>query len=100
MKKRTTTSKNGKEKEQEIKKTNRDIWFTGIFFFLLFGAMMFYYGHFVQTEGRNMINNSYNSRQKLLTAKNYRGSIYSSDNEVLAETVVFAEMMTDTGGKQ
>ena len=89
MKKRTTTSKNGKEKEQEIKKTNRDIWFTGIFFFLLFGAMMFYYGHFVQTEGRNMINNSYNSRQKLLTAKNYRGTIYSADNEVLAETVVF-----------
>ena len=87
--KKIMTSKNGKEKEPEIKKTNRDIWFTGIFFFLLFGAMMFYYGHFVQTEGRNMINNSYNSRQKLLTAKNYRGSIYSSDNEVLAETVVF-----------
>ena len=87
--KKIMTSKNGKEKEQEIKKTNRDIWFTGIFFFLLFAAMMFYYGHFVQTEGRNMINNSYNSRQKLLTAKNYRGSIYSADNEVLAETVVF-----------
>ena len=87
--KKIMTSKNGKEKEPEIKKTNRDIWFTGIFFFLLFGAMMFYYGHFVQTEGRNMINNSYNSRQKLLTEKNYRGSIYSSDNEVLAETVVF-----------
>ena len=87
--KKIMTSKNGKEKEQEIKKTNRDIWFTGIFFLLLFGAMMVYYGRFVQTEGQNMINNSYNSRQKLLTAKNYRGSIYSADNEVLAETVVF-----------
>ena len=85
--KKTMTSKNGKEKE--FKKTNRDIWFTGIFFLLVFVAMMVYYGHFVQTEGQNMINNSYNSRQKLLTAKNYRGNIYSADHEVLAETVVF-----------
>ena len=81
------TSKNGKENER--KKTNRDIWFTGIFFGVLFVAMMSYYGYFVHTEGRNMINNSYNSRQKLLTAKNYRGNIYSADKEVLAETVVF-----------
>ena len=87
--KKNMTSKNGKEKEQELKKTNRDIWFTGIFFLLVFVAMMVYFGHFVHTEGQNMINNSYNSRQKLLTAKNYRGSIYSADNEVLAETVVF-----------
>ena len=83
------TSKNGKDKEKELKKTNRDIWFTGIFFMLVFVAMMVYFGRFVQTEGQNMINNSYNSRQKLLTAKNYRGFIYSADNEVLAETVVF-----------
>ena len=87
--KKNMTSKNGKEKEKELKKTNRDIWFTGIFFLLVFVAMMVYFGHFVHTEGQNMINNSYNSRQKLLTAKNYRGSIYSADNEVLAETVVF-----------
>ena len=87
MRKKTMTSKNGKENER--KKTNRDIWFTGIFFGVLFVAMMSYYGYFVHTEGRNMINNSYNSRQKLLTAKNYRGNIYSADKEVLAETVVF-----------
>ena len=91
MLKKTKNSKNGKEKEnKEInRKSNRDIWFTGIFFSLLFIAMMGYYGYFVHTQGSEMINNSYNSRQKMLTAKNYRGNIYSADHEVLAETVVF-----------
>ncbi len=89
LKKKTKTSLNGKEIEKKKKKTNRDIWFTGIFFSLLFFAMMGYYAYFVHTEGKNMINSSYNSRQKLLTAKNYRGTIYSADMEKLAETVVF-----------
>lgn len=82
------TSKCG-EKNKE--KTNRDIVFTGVFFSLIFLAMMGYYIHFVTTEGHEMINNSYNSRQKLLTEKNYRGTIYSSDLEVLAETLVLEE---------
>ena len=51
--------------------------------------MMGYYAHFVHTQGDEMINSSYNSRQKLLNAKNYRGTIYSADLEKLAETVVF-----------
>lgn len=33
-----------------------------------------------------MINNSYNSRQEILLSRNYRGTIYSRDGEVLAET--------------
>ena len=89
LKKKTKNSLNGKETEKVKKKTNRDIWFTGIFFSLLFVAMMGYYAHFVHTQGDEMINSSYNSRQKLLTAKNYRGNIYSADMEKLAETVVF-----------
>ncbi|MBR5596272.1 MAG: penicillin-binding protein 2 [Lachnospiraceae bacterium] len=89
MRKKTTTSKNGKFNEYKKKKTNRDIWFTGIFFFLVFIMMMGYYVKFVSTEGRQMINNSYNSRQKLLTDKNYRGAIISADNEILAETIIF-----------
>ena len=33
-----------------------------------------------------MINNSYNSRQEILLSRNYRGTIYSRDGDVLAET--------------
>lgn len=69
------------------KKSNRDIWFTGIFFSVLFLVMMGYYAHFVIVEGQDMINSSYNSRQKILTAKNSRGIIYSADMEKLAETI-------------
>ena len=87
-KKKSTTSLNGEEIQQDNKKTNRDIWFTGIFFSLIFVAMMGYYAYFVHTQGDEMINSSYNSRQKLLAAKNYRGTIYSADMEKLAETVV------------
>ena len=89
MWKKTKNSLNGKETEKVKKKTNRDIWFTGIFFSLLFVAMMGYYAHFVHTQGDEMINSSYNSRQKLLTAKNTRGTIYSADGQILAETVTF-----------
>lgn len=88
LKKKKKTS-NGIEIENVKKKSNRDIWFTGIFFSLVFIAMMGYYIHFVQTKGQDMINSSYNSRQKLLTAKNTRGTIYSADGQVLAETVTF-----------
>ncbi len=85
------TKKTSKCGEKNKEKTNRDIVFTGVFFSLIFLAMMGYYIHFVTTEGHEMINNSYNSRQKLLTEKNYRGTIYSSDLEVLAETLVLEE---------
>ena len=90
-KKKTKTSLNGNETQKKVNKTNRDIWFTGIFFSLLFVAMMGYYAHFVHTKGDEMINSSYNSRQKLLTAKNYRGNIYSADMEKLAETIALCK---------
>lgn len=38
-----------------------------------------------------MINNSYNSRQQILLSRNYRGSIYSRDGDVLAETILDAD---------
>ena len=84
-KKTTKTSSSGNEVK---KKTNREIWFTGIFFSCLFLVMMAYYAHFVMVDGQDMINSSYNSRQKMLTAKNSRGTIYSADMEKLAETII------------
>ena len=80
---KTKTSGSGKKS-----KTNRDIWFTGIFFFLLFFMMMGYYIRFVIVDGQGMINSSYNSRQKLLAAKNTRGTIFSAELEPLAETLI------------
>lgn len=89
-KKTTRTSSYGDEVK---KKSNREIWFTGIFFSVLFLVMMGFYVRFVVVDGQDMINSSYNSRQKMLTAKNSRGIIYSADMEKLAETV------TDEEGK-
>lgn len=54
---------------------------------LIFLFMIGYLSFFVATNEQKMINNSYNSRQEILLAKNYRGTIYSSDGYVLAETV-------------
>lgn len=77
-----------KKAEKEKKVSNRELWFTGIFFSLIFLGMIGYYVYYVQENGREMINNSYNTRQHLLTKKNYRGNIYSADGEILAETIL------------
>ena len=84
------TKKKDKEKKQKVdtQKKNRELYFTGIFFSLLFLSMIGYYIYFVQKNGRDMINNSYNSRQYILASQNTRGTIYSADKEVLAETIV------------
>ena len=73
-----------KEEKKERGRNNREFYFTGAFFSLLFLAMIAYYVYFVQEKGREMINNSYNSRQYILASQNTRGTIYSADEEVLA----------------
>ncbi len=57
---------------------------------MLFAVLIVYLGHFVATSEQEMINNSYNSRQEILLSRNYRGSIFSRDGEVLAMTEVNA----------
>lgn len=76
-----------KEEKKELGKRNTELYFTGIFFSLLFLSMIGYYIYFVQEKGREMINNSYNSRQYILASQNTRGRIYSGDGKVLAETI-------------
>ncbi len=61
---------------------------TIVFFSVLFIGMSVYLVHFVATSEQDMINNSYNSRQEILLSRNYRGTIYSRDGEVLAQTVL------------
>ena len=53
--------------------------------------MLFYLSKFTATSEEDMINNSYNSRQQILLSRNFRGSIYASGGEVLAETVLDKE---------
>lgn len=61
------------------------------FFLTLFIVMIGYLGYFTATSEQEMINNSYNSRQEILLSRNYRGTIYSRDGEVLAETILDSE---------
>lgn len=63
-----------------------EISITSVLFCVLFAGMIYYLVHFVATNEQDMINNSYNSRQEILLSRNYRGSIYSRDGEILAET--------------
>lgn len=59
-------------------------------FVALFLFMIGYLAHYVATNEQDLVNNSYNSRQEILLSQNYRGTIYSRDGEVLAETVIDA----------
>lgn len=57
-------------------------------FVALFAVLIGHLVYFTATSEQEMINNSYNSRQELLLSRNFRGTIYSRDGVVLAETVM------------
>lgn len=60
-------------------------------FVILFLIMIGYLVYFTATSKQELMNNSYNSRQELLLLENYRGTIYSSDGEILAQTDITQE---------
>lgn len=76
---------------KKVKKKNREIMLITWAFTLLFLAMAGYITHYSVTHRQDLINNSYNGRQKALLAQNRRGRIISSDGEILAQTVVDEE---------
>ncbi|MCR5179184.1 MAG: penicillin-binding protein 2 [Lachnospiraceae bacterium] len=59
---------------------------TGAFFIVLFAAMSIYLCRYAYNNRQEMMSNSYNSRQKILSEQTVRGSIISSDGEILAVT--------------
>lgn len=63
-------------------------------FVTVFLAMMGYTCYYALTNQQELINNSYNGRQELLTAQNTRGKIYASGGQILARTE------TDESGKE
>jgi len=57
---------------------------TVYFWVALFLAMIVFLIYFVATNEQELLENSYNSRQQILAERNYRGTIYSKDGDILA----------------
>ena len=68
------------------KKLNKDILLVTYIFTGLFLVLAVYFFYLAGFSSRNMINNSYNKLQNLLSESVIRGDIYSSDGELLATT--------------
>ena len=88
MKKQNETPKKEKQKQ---KKKNPEL---AVVTYLFTGLFVVLIGYFVYFEGvlsKDVINNSYNSRQELLAQKVVRGKILSADGSVLAETQVASD---------
>lgn len=87
------------EEKQSIKQDRKrktaynafELRFISLAFCVLMGGMLVFLGNFTATSEQDMINNSYNSRQQILLSRNYRGTIYASGGEVLAETILDAQ---------
>ena len=82
---------NKKSRSARYSANRPEISATCCFFGLLFAALIGYLSYFTATSEQEMINNSYNSRQEILLSRNYRGTIYSRDGDVLAETRLDAD---------
>lgn len=79
-----TSSKKSKKKN----KTGRQIMNITYLFLFIFVAMIGYFVKFQVKDSDEIINNNYNKRQEVLTETIIRGSIYSDNGEILAQTVV------------
>lgn len=69
------------------KRQNKQIMGVMWVFILLFVSLAGYITYYSITHRQELINNSYNGRQQMLIARNRRGRIFSSDKEVLAQTL-------------
>ncbi len=82
IKKTETKKKNKKNKKMQ----NAPIVAVAYFFVAVFLGMMVYICQYSMSHRQEWMNNSYNGRQQMLTAKNVRGTIYAGSGEVLAKT--------------
>lgn len=80
---------NEEEKETIKKKKGkmRETAITVVFFAVCFISMSIYLCVYVKNNHRELIDNSYNSRQTLLAKENTRGTIYDKDGNALALTL-------------
>lgn len=68
-------------------KRNRELYLCTALFLVLFCSLFGYLTDYITSNHEELFNNSYNSRQRVLASENRRGTIYSADGEVLAQTV-------------
>ncbi len=73
--------------EENVNKELKIVLGISYLFVALFVALTIYLVHTVYRNEEAYINNSYNPRQEVLITENKRGTIYSHDMQVLAETV-------------
>lgn len=71
--------------------SNRNIVAFIYFFSLLFFAMIGYMIYFIGFQSEDLMGNSYNARMDVFNERFIRGSILSSDGQVLAQTVLSDE---------
>lgn len=83
--------KTSRRKNKKRKKRNRQILTVTYLFVAVFLGMMGYTCYYAITNQQELINNSYNGRQELLTAQNSRGNIYAAGGQVLAKTQIDEE---------
>lgn len=80
-----------KKKKSRIEKSNTQIINITYIFLLVFVGMIIYFVNFQVKDSDEIINNSYNKREEVLTQSIIRGAIKSEDGEILAQTVVDEE---------
>ena len=78
-------------KKKLITRRNREIVFLSVLFAGLFLSMSWYLIKYVRENEQDLLNNSYNARQEILTTENYRGTIYDRNGEKLAYTEISGE---------
>ncbi len=72
---------------REKARVRRQVFSTGAIISALFGAMIAYIVVYANSNSKTLFENDYNTREETLLEQNVRGKIYSSDGEILAETV-------------
>ena len=72
------------EKKRARRRRNRELYLCTGLFLCLFAGMFTYLIRYVTTNHEEFFNNSYNSQQRVLMLENRRGTIFSSDGQVLA----------------
>jgi len=68
-------------------KHNRELYVCTWIFLALFAGLFYYLFGYVNAQEEMLFNNSYNSRQSVVAKQNLRGSIYSEDGYILAQTL-------------
>ena len=69
-------------------RVRKAVFTSGAIVIAMFSAMIVYMCMYAATHEADLFNNDYNGREEILLDKNIRGKIYSSDKQVMAETVL------------